>query len=161
MTSGANKSIFVIPGCIFRSIYQFEIIKIIENLLDAFWARLHKFELLKKSTCKISRVHPRWIWCSNSSLGGVKPYSGYKLSIFMDFEKNKLKKFVHFRLDHQGNTLRVQYHKIWIFAYWNPHRVSFKLPTRFQIKWDQNPKSGWAKNEKVLKGYVWCRDPFH
>ena len=48
------------------------------------WANLSFSE---KITCRTSRVHLRWFWCSKSSSGGVKPDLGHKLSILMEFEK--------------------------------------------------------------------------
>ena len=54
----------------------------------------------------------------------VKPNSGYKLSSFMNLKKNE-KILSTFTYTLENTLLGLEYPKIWIFVYRNPHRVRF------------------------------------
>ena len=101
---------------------------------ESIWIGLGKLEFFRKSACRTSRVH-EVILLHKFVIRGWKPYSGNKLSIFMNFGKNrKILSVAPYTLE--GTILWVKYQKFRIFVYWNLHRASFKRPTTFHIKWD-------------------------
>ena len=72
-------------GSYFTVIFIIRILKKTWTLFEHDWA---SFSFPKKSTCRTSRIHMRWFWCSNSSSAGCKILLGIWVEHFYEFRKN-------------------------------------------------------------------------